>query len=177
MSKPPEHALLVTWRGPVQADWVDYNGHLRDAFYLLIFSLATDALMDRIGLDAPGRAATGHTLYTLETHLNYQQEAKEGMAVEVRTQLLGMDAKRLHLFHTLHRQLDGEVLATNEQMQINVDHASGRSAPFAPGVQSALAAMMQAQHGLPRPANAGRAIALPGPKSPMPPPTQAPLHG
>jgi acyl-CoA thioesterase FadM len=37
-------ALTTTTQ--VQPDWVDYNGHLRDAFYLLIFSYATDALMD-----------------------------------------------------------------------------------------------------------------------------------
>ena len=43
---------LITYRTTVQEDWVDYNGHLRDAFYLLIFSYATDALMERIGLDA-----------------------------------------------------------------------------------------------------------------------------
>ena len=156
--------LLQTWQGPVQADWVDYNGHLRDAFYLLIFSLATDALMDRVGLDAQGRAATGHTLYTLETHLNYQLEAKEAQIVEVRTQLLGMDAKRVHVFHTLHRNSDGETLSTNEQMLINVDHGSGRSAPFAPGTQAALAAICDDQRDLERPANAGRSIALPAPR-------------
>ena len=156
--------LLQTWQGPVQADWVDYNGHLRDAFYLLIFSLATDALMDRVGLDAAGRAATGHTLYTLETHLNYQLEAKEGQRLEVRTQLLGMDGKRLHVFHILYRSNDGEALCTNEQMLINVDHLSGRSAPFATTVRDTLAAICQDQRDLERPANAGRSIALPAPR-------------
>lgn len=50
---------LITYRTPVQEDWVDYNGHLRDAYYLLIFSYATDALMERIGLmpTAAGKAA------------------------------------------------------------------------------------------------------------------------
>ena len=156
--------LLQTWQGPVQADWVDYNGHLRDAFYLLIFSLATDALMDRIGLDEAGRARTGHTLYTLETHLNYELEAKEGQPVEARTQILGMDAKRLHLFHTLHRCSDGATLATNEQMLVNVDKASTRSAPFAAPVQAALAELAQAHAAEPQPANAGRRIALPPPR-------------
>jgi acyl-CoA thioester hydrolase len=30
----------------VLPEWTDYNGHLRDAYYLLVFSMATDALMD-----------------------------------------------------------------------------------------------------------------------------------
>ena len=40
---------LTTYSTQVLPDWVDYNGHLRDAFYLLIFSYATDALMEQIG--------------------------------------------------------------------------------------------------------------------------------
>ena len=96
--------LLISWRGDVDHAWVDYNGHLNDAYYMVIFSYATDGLMAQIGLDAAGRAATGHTMYTLEVHLNYVQEVHEGVAVEVRTQILGVDAKRVHLFHTLDRK-------------------------------------------------------------------------
>jgi len=45
----------VVYRDTVRAEWVDYNGHLRDAFYMLIYSYATDALLDAIGLDAAAR--------------------------------------------------------------------------------------------------------------------------
>ncbi len=47
----------------VLPEWIDYNGHLRDAYYALIVSLATDALMDRIGLDAAYRGA--HPLHAV----------------------------------------------------------------------------------------------------------------
>ena len=43
---------LTTYTTKILPDWVDYNGHLRDAFYLLIFSYATDALMDTLGWTA-----------------------------------------------------------------------------------------------------------------------------
>ena len=112
---------LTSWSGAVAPEWVDYNGHLNDAFYMVIFSYATDGLMAQVGLDPAGRAATGHTMFTLEVHLNYVQEVHEGVAVEVRTQILGVDTKRVHLFHTLHRQMDGRLLATNEQMLSNID--------------------------------------------------------
>jgi acyl-CoA thioester hydrolase len=161
-------ALLSTWQGPVDRAWVDYNGHLNDAYYMVIFSYATDGLMARIGLDEDGRRATGHTLYTLEVHLNYVQEVHEGVAVEVRTQILGVDAKRVHIFHTLHRQDDGALLATNEQMLANIDAsnaASGpKTAPFLPVVAALLLPLAQAHAALPRPANAGRSIALPVPR-------------
>jgi len=43
----------------VLPEWIDYNGHLRDAYYGLIFSESIDSLMDRVGLDAAYRARTG----------------------------------------------------------------------------------------------------------------------
>jgi acyl-CoA thioesterase FadM len=83
---------LITYRTQVLPDWVDYNGHLRDAFYLLIFSYATDALMERIGLDSRQPRASGHSLFTLEAHLNYLHEVKLGTEVWVQTQIIGFDA-------------------------------------------------------------------------------------
>jgi acyl-CoA thioester hydrolase len=160
--------LLTTWRGEVAHEWVDYNGHLNDAYYMVIFSYASDGLMAMVGQDAAGRAALGHTMYTLEIHLNYVQEVHEGVAVEVRTQILGVDAKRVHIFQTLHRQDDGTLLATNEQMLANIDLSDAatapKTAPFAPTVAARLFPLAQAHAGLPRPTNAGRIIALPAPR-------------
>jgi acyl-CoA thioester hydrolase len=166
MSEP-----LRTWQGAVLPAWVDYNGHLNDAYYLVAFSFATDGLMAHIGLDAAGRKATGHTMYTLEVHLNYLLEVAVDVAIEVRTQVIGVDAKRVHLFHTLHRQDNGDLLATNEQMLSNVDNSNAetgpKTAPFAPVVAALLQPLALAHAALPRPANAGRSIALPPARKPV----------
>ena len=154
-------ALIKTWSGPVDTAWVDYNGHLRDAFYLLIFSYASDGLMDLIGLDDAGRKATGHTFDALETHLNYLLEVKAGVPVEVRTQILALDKKRVDVYHTLHVQGSDTVLAANEQMLINIDRSGPKSTPFAPQVESRLRALFEPHRSLARPAFAGRAIAMP----------------
>lgn len=152
---------FTPYRTTVLPEWVDYNGHLRDAFYLLIFSHATDALMDQLGLDEAGRARSGHTLYTLECHLNYLAEVKEGAAVEVHTQLLAHDGKRLHIHHDLRRPGEAASLAQSEQMLMNIDSASTRSAPFDPQVLARVQALSEAQRDLPQPACVGRLIALP----------------
>jgi acyl-CoA thioester hydrolase len=123
--------LLMTFETPIIKDWIDYNGHLRDAFYFLLFSYATDALMDRIGLDEKGRAISGHTLYTLEAHINYLLEAKLDDVVQVRTQLIDRDYKRLHIVHHLYRPGTSQLLAASEQLLMNIDQRAGRSAPFA----------------------------------------------
>lgn len=159
-------ALLPTWRGSVLPEWTDYNGHLNDACYLVIFSHATDSLMAMVGLDAEGRAATGHSIFTLESHINYLNEVKQGVAVAVRTQILGADAKRIDVYHTLHREGEGvdtaEVLAANQQMLLNVDMATRKSAPFAASVGPRVCALAEAHAGMGRPAYAGRRIGLPG---------------
>ena len=153
---------LLTWRGKVLPDWVDYNGHLRDAYYLLIFSLASDSLMDHIGLDEAGRQATGHSLFTLECHLNFVHEVKAAAAVEVYTQILAHDKKRLHIAQSLHLQGAEPPLATNELMLLNVELEGPKSAVFATSVLPQVERLAALHASLPKPKFTGRVIALPG---------------
>ena len=55
------HAPLDLYATAVASDWIDYNGHMNDAAYALVFSRSVDALMDRIGLDAAARKRTGQS--------------------------------------------------------------------------------------------------------------------
>ncbi|HDS1779902.1 TPA: thioesterase family protein [Pseudomonas putida] len=152
---------LITYRTTVPEDWVDYNGHLRDAFYLLIFSYATDALMERIGLDADSRGQSGNSLFTLEAHINYLHEVKLGTEVWVQTQIIGFDRKRLHVYHSLHRAGFDEVLAASEQMLLHVDLAGPQSAPFGHATVCQLNHLVEQQEGTPAPQYIGRTLKLP----------------
>ena len=87
----------------VVSDWVDYNGHMNDAAYAIVFSRSVDALMDRVGLDAAVRKRTGQTLFTLQMMLHYFKEAKEGDALAVSCQLLEHDDKRMRVWLEMHR--------------------------------------------------------------------------
>ncbi|HZU63624.1 MAG TPA: thioesterase family protein [Novosphingobium sp.] len=150
--------MTITYEGPLEPGWIDYNGHLRDAYYALIFSYATDRLMELIGLDAAGRKAQAATLYTLEAHLLYLAEVKGDAAVRVCTTLLAHDAKKIHLLHALHVAGRDGPAAVGEQLLIHIDTASGRSAPMGEGLLAAVRALVAvAGDGAPY---AGRAIAL-----------------
>ena len=61
---------LPVYRAKILPDWIDFNGHLRDAYYGLVASYAVDDVMDHLGLDAAYRERTHCTLYTLEEHLH-----------------------------------------------------------------------------------------------------------
>ncbi|MCH7420635.1 thioesterase family protein [Pseudomonas mosselii] len=152
---------LITYRTRVLPEWVDYNGHLRDAYYLLIFSYATDALMERIGLDADARGQSGHSLFTLEAHINYLHEVKLDTEVWVQTFIIGFDKKRLHLYHSLHRKDFEEDLSASEQLLLHVDMAGPKSAPFTANSIEQLENLVTGQDSQPHSLYVGRTIRIP----------------
>ncbi|WP_288520326.1 thioesterase family protein [uncultured Pseudomonas sp.] len=152
---------LITYRTRVLPEWVDYNGHLRDAYYLLIFSYATDALMERIGLDADARGQSGHSLFTLEAHINYLHEVKLDTEVWVQTFIIGFDKKRLHLYHSLHRKDFEEALSASEQLLLHVDMAGPKSAPFTARSIEQLENLVTGQDSQPHSLYVGRTIRIP----------------
>ena len=95
------NAPLALYKERVRPEWVDYNQHMMDGYYAVVFSYATDAFLDYVGLDAAYRAQSGCSTYTAEGHLLFLRELKEGAPLRFTTQLLGYDAKRMHLFHTV----------------------------------------------------------------------------
>jgi acyl-CoA thioester hydrolase len=128
------------YRTAILPAWIDYNGHLRDAYYALILSQATDALMDRLGMDAAYRAASGNTLYTVEMHIHYLREVRHSDIVTVGVRLLGADHKRLHAAFDLSCEGQTAVAATAEFMLLHVHQAATPSSqPFPPAIASAIA--------------------------------------
>ena len=79
----------VVWREPVQDAWIDYNGHLSEPYYVLVFGHATDAVMDLVGLDSEYRDANDASLYTVEAHVRYLDEVSAGSDLEVRSSVIG----------------------------------------------------------------------------------------
>ena len=143
----------------IRADWIDYNGHLNEAFYVLVFSHATDALIDWIGMDAAYRDAHDLSVYTLETHVIYQLEVKEGARVSVRTRLLDLDDKRVHLFHEMIRP-GGEIACVAEMVMACVDMRGPKTAQFPPEVMARLERVWERDVSLALPELAGRRMGL-----------------
>src|SRR6185312_3198764 len=130
------------------AEWIDYNGHLRDAYYGLIVSFACDALMERLGMDAGYRARTGNTLYTVEMHVHFLREVKRSDVVSVDVRVLGADQKKLHAAFDVLRAGDGVVAASAELMLLHVHQGETvTTAPFPPEVADAIAALAAATAG------------------------------
>lgn len=157
-------APLALYATPVEPDWVDYNGHMTEAAYLTAAGWASDALFRYIGDDEAYRAA-GHSFYTVETHIHYLLEVDVHEPIRLTTQILGVDAKRVHLIHEMYHGDSGARLCTAEQMLVHVDMNAGRSAPIEPAVKAALDAIAAAHAPLPVPPQVGSVMRLPAPRS------------
>lgn len=115
------------WREPVQDAWIDYNGHLSEAYYVLAFGHATDAVMDVVGLDADYRTAEDASLYTVEAHIRYLDEVSSGTDLEVRSSIIGVTAKLLWIWHELW--VEGRLRATEEVLGVHVSRGSSSPLP------------------------------------------------
>ena len=155
----PIPAPLALHRSTVSPAWVDYNGHLSESCFLLVFGDNSDAFFRWIGVDEAYRAA-GHSLYTAETHLHHRGEASEGDPLRLTLQILDVDDKGLHLFHAMHHEDSGALLATAEQMLLHVDTAAGRVAPFPGFLVQRLAATRAAHARLPVPEAVGHVMGI-----------------
>ena len=155
------HAPLRLFETKVASEWVDYNGHMNDAAFAIVFSRSVDALMDRVGLDASARRRTGHSLFTLQMMLHYFKEAKEGDPLAVTCQLLEHDDKRMRVWLDM-TSLGGERLAASEQLLISValSETGSGAAPWSFETKAALEALAKAQSGLPHPEQAGAGVVL-----------------
>jgi len=141
----------------VVPEWVDYNGHMSESRYLQVFGDSSDALSRYVGIDADYHAA-GMTYYTVETHIMHLREVAAEEPLHVTTQVLGCDAKRLHVFHALYRTRDEARLATAEQMLLHVDRRAGRACPARPDVLARVRRIAEAHAALPKPEHAGRRV-------------------
>lgn len=158
-------APLELHRDEVRPEWVDYNGHMNVAYYVLVFDQATDRLLESIGLDGEGRERHGGSVFVVEAHISYGREVLEGEPLGVSTQVLAIDAKRLHFFHRMYHRETGDEVATSEWLGLYVDTTARRAAPMPEPVFEAAREIARAHETLPWPKAAGRVIRVATAKS------------
>ena len=154
-------APLEIYRAVVEPEWIDYNGHMNVAYYVLVFDRATDAFLDYLGLDEALRDAAGSSTFSVEAHITYQREVVEGDPLRFTTQLLGYDEKRIHYLHRMYHAEAGFLASTIEWMTLHVDLKARKVGPMPAQVSARLAEVMASHAGLPLPPEAGHVIRRP----------------
>jgi acyl-CoA thioester hydrolase len=116
---------MKPWTGSVLPEWLDYNGHMTEHRYLQVFGEASDQLYEYIGVEF--LSTEGGSYFTSESHIRHLAEAKVGMLLTVTTEVLGFDAKRLHILHTLCSP-PGATIATGEHLAVHVRNSIASTA-------------------------------------------------
>lgn len=140
--------------------WIDYNGHMNVAYYVLAFDHCVDYLLDLLGMGESYASGGAGSTFTLQSHVLYLAEVGLGDPLRISMQLLDSDRKRLHYFMHMHHAEKDFLSATCEQVSVHVDLQSRRSADF-PEVARDRVKMLSAAHAtIERPKQAGAVIGL-----------------
>lgn len=146
--------------GSVPAEWIDWNGHMNVAYYLMAFDHALDIFFEEVGIGISRAKTDRMGPFALQTHMHFLKELCEGEPFRFRLILLDCDARRTHhVMEMLHGDT-GAVCATMEQVSMNVDLTSRRSAPYPDWAQARLRAIRDSHAGLPRPPQVGAALGI-----------------
>jgi acyl-CoA thioester hydrolase len=144
-------APLCTWSEDVRDEWIDYNGHLSEAYYVLVLGHATDEVMETVGLGPSYRTSADASLFTVEAHIRYLDQVSAGERLEVRSWVIGASGKLLWIWHELYAA--GTLRATEEILGLHVAGDPPASAPFPDDVTATIGRSLA-----PPPGVASRAI-------------------
>lgn len=151
---------LVVHCEPVRPDWIDYNGHMNVAYYVLAFDRAADALFDVLGLDEAFRKRANFSAFALECHVVYKREVAAGDPLRFEVQLLDFDGRFFHYVCKMYHDRENDLAAACEWISCGVDLATRRPAPMPEEIAARFRALYGAQRGMPRPPEAGRVIGI-----------------
>lgn len=122
----------------VRPEWIDHNGHMNVAYYVVAFDEATDAIYERWGLGMDYPATSGCSVFTLGINVDYFAELFVDDPVRITTQLVDISDKCIHYFHRMYHGDSGKLIANNECLCINVNLGTRKPQPFPDDVATQL---------------------------------------
>ena len=102
-------------------EFTDYNGHLNVAFYVHIFDIAADVMLDNFNMGGISAKKNKKTTFVAEMHTVYKQEIKLGEEVETQVTFVDHDKKRIHYRLSMFHKEKKYLAATNEVLSLYVD--------------------------------------------------------
>ena len=113
-------------------EWTDYNNHLNVAYYVLIFDIASDVMLDNFKMGGESAKQDGKTTFVAEMHTVYNQEVRLGEEVETNVTYIDHDKKRIHYRLSMFHKEKKYLAATNEVLSLYVDLSKRKVVEFDP---------------------------------------------
>ena len=114
----------------VKKEWTDYNGHLNVAFYVHIFDIAADVMLDNFNMGGASAKKDKKTTFVAEMNTSYKQEVKLGEEVETHITFVDHDKKRIHYKLSMFHKEKKYLAATNEILSLYVDLSQRKVVEF-----------------------------------------------
>lgn len=159
----PAAAGLPVMQVAVQPDWVDHNGHMNVAAYLIAFDRACCGFSSMAGIGPDRIASGGHTIFVGQANLAYRREVLLTDRIAIGARVPAMAPDRKHLLLSMYRLRDGEppeLAAICEELCVCVAMTTRRPAPFPPEVAEWFGAALAREAALPPPDLTTGAISL-----------------
>ena len=102
-------------------EWTDYNNHLNVAFYVHVFDIAADIMLDNFKMARDSAKKNKKSTFVVETHTTYNKEVKLGDEVEVKLTYLDHDKKRIHYKVSMFNKEKKYLAATTEVLSLYID--------------------------------------------------------
>ena len=113
-------------------EWTDYNGHLNVAYYVRIFDIAADIMLDNFKMGGESAKKDKKSTFVVEMHTNYNQEVKLGEEVETHLTYIDHDKKRINYKLSMFHKEKKYLAATNEVLSLYVDLNQRKVVEFDP---------------------------------------------
>ena len=110
----------LVWSEDVRPEWIDYNGHLSEAYYVLVFGHATDEVMAGLGMTAAvPRRHRDVAVHARGARPLPRPGVRRKRGWRCGTSVIGVTGKLLWLWHEMW--CDGRLRATEEVLAVHVD--------------------------------------------------------
>tara|TARA_Y100000590_G_C15694881_1_gene1004747 strand:+ start:1607 stop:2074 length:468 start_codon:yes stop_codon:yes gene_type:complete len=112
---------LILKTEKIKKEWTDYNGHMNVAYYIHIFDIAADIMLDNFKMAGDSAKKNKKSTFVVETHTTYNKEVKLGDEVEVKLTYLDHDKKRIHYKVSMFNKEKKYLAATTEVLSLYID--------------------------------------------------------
>ena len=111
-------------------EYTDYNNHLNVAYYVRIFDIAADVMLDNFKMGGESAKKNKKTTFVAEMHTIYSQEVRLGEEVETHVTYIDHDKKRIHYRLSMFHKEKKYLAATNEVLSLYVDLSQRKVVEF-----------------------------------------------
>ena len=111
-------------------EYTDYNNHLNVAYYVRIFDIAADVMLDNFNMGGESAKKDKKTTFVAEMHTTYNQEVKLGEEVETHITFVDHDKKRIQYKLSMFHKEKKYLAATNEVISLYVDLSKRKVVEF-----------------------------------------------